>query len=182
MSGGNEGTDPHPGNHPNFSWPWQPRADMRAGRPRRQFRFSLAALFVVVTGAAIGVCCCGVLVRRVNEKGLTADEANRRLEYVHCPRLVPRGATSVDVEASYNGAYVSFNFSLSEYQNLCRERGWDLRRFEVPPDSQPSCTRARDFTLTIRRGYFSDNSTHRGGFDTWYDLDRSRAWIAFAKR
>ena len=153
----------------------------RAKTPPR-FRFSLAALCVVVTSAAIASCCLGLMIRRVSATSLTADEANSKLFRVNAPRLVPKQATTVDLEAGYNFAYVSFELPIEQYREYCRERNWNLKRFEVPPDRQPSCTQEFDGGLTIGRGYYSDNSTHRGGIDTWYDLDRGRAWIQWARR
>ena len=52
-------------------------------------RFSLAALFVVLTLAAVMSYFCGLTLREVSGKNLSGKEANGKLQYVGSPVRVP---------------------------------------------------------------------------------------------
>ena len=131
-----------------------------------------------VTTAAFLSCCLGLVSRKVEGKNLSAAEANRRLRIVGSPCQVPDNAANVDFQASYLRAVASFELPFEEFTNFCDARAWNLRR--VDPQ-WPITTYDVDYKmLTIANGYYYKGSTHRGGYDAHYDIDRRRAWIDYS--
>lgn len=185
MSGSNDTTDSYPTNAPpqkyywpwecTYYWPWQWRIRWQWPSHRPRFRFSLLALMALVTGAAFCANWLGLAYRRVEGKNLSATEANHRLEIVGCWCRVPEGTTAVDLHANSRWAFISFDMPFADFARYCNGRGWHLRLID-PKWPKEVCDRPGRF-VTIKHGYYYQGTTHRGGYDAYYDMDQRRAWI-----
>jgi hypothetical protein len=187
MSGGHENVEPRPAESQprkyywpwecRYYWPWQPRIHPQPPNPRPRFRISLLALMLIVTAAAFGSCCLGVVFRRVEGKRLSAAEANRRLWLVHSYCRVPEDSTNIELRASYPGATVSFDMPFSGFARYCIARGWYLR--QIDPTWPETMVDVDGKVLTISDGYYYRPPSGRGAYKAYYDRSRRRAWIYY---
>lgn len=142
-------------------------------------RFSLAALFVVLTLAAVMSYFCGLTLREVSGKNLSGKEANGKLQYVGSPVRVPASATSVNIYASHFQTVASFDVTATQYREYCLQNGWPVYEVEW-------AIALKDLdgtTHTIEDGYFFDGSSDRAGYyDLYFDARQQRAWVIYEVR
>lgn len=171
MSGDRENATTLPESPPRkYYWPWECRY------PIPSYRFSLVALFVFVTMAAFGSCCCGFLVREVEGKRLSPTVANKRLRYVGIHFRVPEIARNVDLRASYAGATISFDISFADYVAFCRLYGVDLRH--IQPTRPQLVYDPSGKTINIVNGYyFVVGKRIDRQLRVYFDSDKDRAWV-----
>jgi len=95
---------------------------------------------------------------------------------------MPSNAKRVNLDAGYFAARVSFECEEDDFREWTKQRGWTLNRYQGNESLNHTMLRVEfpDFPKNIENGYVFSNSSHRGGYDLFYDIDRRRAWLLYA--
>jgi hypothetical protein len=139
-------------------------------------------MFALVTACCMGGCVLRLVVTRVSGESLDSTTANERLAFVLSPVCIPQGASGVSLDAGYFNAFVSFQCGESEFKKWATHRNWELERrnYKDPEQLEVFESCFADFHGNEGDGYVFSNSSHRGGYNVYYELDSGRAWLCYS--
>jgi hypothetical protein len=154
---------------------------------RQRFRFSLAALFVIVTFSAFSTCCIVTVGRRITLSNVTPDQANQACARTFSPIRFPDTASHIDVRAFFEGVEASFDMEEDDFLEWVKGK-WEVEAIDLrtkPEIAQQltSCAIAFRWPTAVTTAFYYSKIAPRGsGWTVLYDRSRKRGWIHYSPR